>query len=97
MTDPFLMLMLLENLGKGYIVWDKVASIRFKKPGKGRVRAQFKLDEDVLESIRSQADQASKVEPVFTVLITDESGDVVAEVVKTLYVRRKVRPTSAGA
>jgi Domain of unknown function (DUF4442) len=31
MADPFLMLMLIENLGKDYIVWDKAASIRFRK------------------------------------------------------------------
>jgi hypothetical protein len=34
MADPFFMLMLIENLGKDYIVWDKSASIRFKKPGR---------------------------------------------------------------
>src|SRR5262249_54275566 len=28
MTDPFFMLMLIENLGPDYIVWDKSASIR---------------------------------------------------------------------
>ena len=45
MTDPFYMLMLIENLGRNYIVWDKSASIRFRKPGKGRMRAEFRLDE----------------------------------------------------
>jgi len=29
MTDPFLMVMLIENLGRDYIVWDKSATIRF--------------------------------------------------------------------
>ena len=37
MTDPFYMLMLIENLGRDYIVWDKAATIRFRKPGKGKV------------------------------------------------------------
>jgi hypothetical protein len=37
MADPFYMLMLIENLGSDYIVWDKSATIRFKKPGKGRL------------------------------------------------------------
>jgi hypothetical protein len=32
-ADPFFMVMLIENLGKEYIVWDKAASIRLKKPG----------------------------------------------------------------
>jgi hypothetical protein len=89
MTDPFLMLMLINNLGRDYIVWDKVASIRFKKPGKGTVRAHFQITPEEIESIRLQADQGAKVEPVFQVLVLDESGAVVAEVKKTLYVRRK--------
>jgi hypothetical protein len=35
MCDPFYMLMLMSNLGRDYIVWDKAASIRFRKPGQG--------------------------------------------------------------
>ena len=91
MTDPFLMLMLIENLGKDYIVWDKAASIRFKKPGRGRVRVHFELTREQIDSIRKQADQSYKVEPVFQVAVIDDSGDVIAEVEKTLYVRRKDR------
>lgn len=29
MTDPFFMLMLMENLGRDYVVWDKAANIEF--------------------------------------------------------------------
>lgn len=43
MTDPFYMLMLIENLGRDYIVWDKAATIRFRKPGTGKMRAEFRL------------------------------------------------------
>lgn len=89
MVDPFLMLMLIENLGREFIVWDKAASIRFKKPGKGTVRARFELSEEQIESIRKQANDSPKVEPVFTVNIMDEENETVAEVVKTLHVRRK--------
>ena len=38
MTDPFDMLMLFGNLGDDYIVWDKAAHMRFRKPGKGKAR-----------------------------------------------------------
>ena len=31
-VDPFYMIMLIRNLGTGYTVWDKAASIRFRKP-----------------------------------------------------------------
>lgn len=89
MTDPFIMLMLLENLGNEYIVWDKASTIRYRKPGKGTVRADFLLTEEQIQAIRRDADQAVKIEPQFTVLIKDEAGDVVAEVEKTLHIRRK--------
>ena len=89
MTDPFFMLMLIENLGRDYIVWDKAATIRFKKPGRGTVRAEFRLSREQIETIKNHADQEYKVEPEFTVQVLDASGDVVAEVQKTLYVRRK--------
>lgn len=91
MVDPFLMLMLIENLGNDYIVWDKSASIRFKKPGRGRVRAHFHLTREHIESIRAEADRAGKLEPVFQVSAVDDSGAVIAEVEKTLYIRRKDR------
>jgi len=89
MTDPFYSLILLKNLGKEYIVWDKAASIKFKKPGKGTLSAHFNISKERLKDIKAEADKNGKAEPVFTVLVKDEAGDVVAEVEKTLYVRRK--------
>lgn len=89
MTDPFYMLMLLHNLGKDYIVWDKASNIKFKKPGKGRVTAQYVLTPERLAEIKKLADENPKEEPIFLVQIKDEQGDVVAEVEKLLYVKRK--------
>jgi len=88
MTDPFFMLMLLENLGSEYLVWDKAATIRFRKPGRGTVRAEFRLSDEQVEEIK-QAAAHGKTEPTFVVQVKDESGDVVAEVEKVLWVRRK--------
>jgi hypothetical protein len=89
MTDPFFMLMLIENLGREYIVWDKAASIRFRKPGKGKVSASFRLADEQLEEIRKTLETQEKVDREFTVEIKDESGVVVAEVQKLLHVRKK--------
>ena len=89
MTDPFYMLMLVENLGRDYIVWDKGATIRFKRPGKGTVRARFAITEADLDRIRAATADGQKYEPLFTVQVVDESGTVVTEVDKLLYVRRK--------
>lgn len=89
MADPFFMLMLIENLGPGYIVWDKAATIRFRKPGRGTVRAQFRLTDAQLADVRHDADANGKIEPTFTVEIKDEQGEVIAEVEKLLHVRKR--------
>ncbi|MDR3748012.1 MAG: DUF4442 domain-containing protein [Acidobacteriota bacterium] len=89
MTDPFYMLMLMENLGREYMVWDKAANIRFRKPGKGRVKAEFRLSDAQLNEIREKLRTQEKYEPTFLIEVKDEAGDVVAEVQKILHIRRK--------
>ncbi len=89
MTDPFYMLMLMENLGREYIVWDKAASIRFRKPGKGTVRAQFRLSQEQLDDIRNKLATQEKYEPTFPVEVRDEAGQLIAEVEKVIHIRRK--------
>jgi acyl-coenzyme A thioesterase PaaI-like protein len=89
MTDPFYMLMMIENLGPEYVVWDKASAIRFRRPAKGTVRAEFRLTEEQIEEVRRAADSQGKVERVFAVEIKDQSGEVVAVVERTVHVRRK--------
>ena len=89
MTDAFYMLMLMANLGRDYVVWDKAASIRYRKPGKGTVRAEFRLSDAQLDEIREKLKTLPKYEPKFTVEVKDEQGIVIAEVEKVLHVRLK--------
>jgi acyl-coenzyme A thioesterase PaaI-like protein len=89
MTDAFYMLMLMANLGHDYIVWDKAASIRYRKPGKGTVRAEFRLSAGQIEDIRENLKTLAKYEPVLSVEVKDEAGVVIAEVEKVLQVRKR--------
>ena len=89
MVDAPYMIMVMENLGAGYIVWDKAATIRFKKPGRGTVTARFVITEAQIEEMRKAAASGAPIERTLRVDITDRGGDVVAEVDKVLYVRRK--------
>ncbi|MBS1149744.1 MAG: tetrameric acyl-CoA thioesterase [Myxococcaceae bacterium] len=91
MCDPFFLFQVLMNLGDDYVVWDKSATVRFMKPGSGTVRAQFDMPASKIEELRSLAAGGLKVEPTFTVQVRDETGDVVAEVEKVLYIRLKRR------
>src|SRR5215467_3788676 len=89
MTDPFYMLMVMANLGADYVVWDKAATIRYRRPGKGTVRAEFRLTDSQIDDIREKLKTLIKYEPVFKVDVKDEQGTVIAEVEKLLYVRKK--------
>lgn len=91
MTDPFYMLMVMNNLGRDYIVWDKFGTIDYRKPGRGKVRAEFLIDRDFLDEVRRTTAERRKYEPTLSVDIVDEDGDVVAHVTRTLYIRKKRR------
>ncbi|MCG6117362.1 MAG: DUF4442 domain-containing protein [Aquimonas sp.] len=92
MTDPFWMLLVMESLGRDYIVWDKAGEIDFVRPGRGRVRAEFRLDPHAVEEIRAQAGRERRVLHWFEVDVVDAEGEVVARVRKQLYIRRKQPP-----
>ncbi len=97
MTDPFYMLLLMENLGRDYIVWDKAAHIEFVSPGKGTVHAEFKLDDSMLNTIREHTANGDKYLPKYHVEVRDDQGTLVARVEKTLYIRRKPNAQLADA
>ena len=89
MTDPFWMILVKECLGNDYIVWDKAAEIEFVKPGKGTVHANFKVEDSVLDEIRTATANGEKYLRWLPVEVIDRHGDVVAKIRKQLYVRRK--------
>ena len=91
MTDPFYVLLLIDALGPDYIVWDKAATIRFRRPGRSTVRAEFVLSDERVAEIKAQLAREPKVEPTFTIEIKNLAGEVIAEVEKVLHIRRKDR------
>lgn len=89
MCDPMYMMMLIQILGPNYIVWDNAATIDYRKPGKGLVSAEFRLDSDeLINSLRGMHPNEKRLIDL-TVDIKDEEGDIVARVVKTEYIKRK--------
>ncbi|KGJ96889.1 DUF4442 domain-containing protein [Colwellia psychrerythraea] len=89
MTDPFYMLMLLAQLGDQYVVWDKSADIDFIKPGKGKVTADFAINQQFIDDIITHTENGDKYLPEIPVYVKDEQGDIVAKLNRTLYIRRK--------
>lgn len=89
MTDPIYPLLLMGALGKEYLVWDKKADIDFIKPGRGTLTAEFWLGDAVLADIVAATADGEKHFPQFLVLVKDQQGDVVCEVNRTIYIRKK--------
>ena len=94
MTDPFWMIMVMERLGRDYIVWDRAAEIRFLAPGRGDVLAEFEVSDDLLDALRATVDQDGKALHWCETPIRDaRTGEQVALVRKQLYIKRKPSKT----
>lgn len=89
MVDPFYMLILIHHLGQKYIVWDKSATINFLSPGRNTVYADIKLSANEIREIKKLAENYEPVLRNYTLNIVDDAGTRIAEVEKTLYIRRK--------
>jgi acyl-coenzyme A thioesterase PaaI-like protein len=88
-VDPVFMIMLMKILGPGYIVWDKVATIRFRKPGKTTLYATFTIDEPEVDAIRAATSTGRSVDRTYHVNLVDDAGVVHTEIEKVIYVKRR--------
>jgi len=89
MIDPHLMLLLMQILGKEYLVWDKAADIEFIKASKKKVRTVIKITDKNLEDIALMTEEGEKYFPEFMLDVIDEDNELVARVKKTIYVKKK--------
>lgn len=94
MTDPFFAILVMHNLSRDYLVWDKSSGIHFKAPGRGTVWADFSITEAQIDDILAHTAGGEKYEPCFTVDVVDRGGSVVATIDKKLYIRRKPAPAA---
>ena len=88
-VDPIYMLMLIHRLGKDYIVWDKSASIQFKKPGRESLHARFIVDDEELAAIRAALETQRSIDRAYSIELKDSAGNVCATVEKLIYIRRR--------
>jgi hypothetical protein len=89
MCDPFYVFMIMYNLGKNYIVWDKAANIKFLKPGTGLVKTIFEIDQNTISDIKKIVDENKKGDFTFNTTIQSKEGETIAIVEKVIYVRKK--------
>jgi hypothetical protein len=86
-VDPFHMLMLIHRLGPGFEVWDKAATVRFRKPGRGALTARMAIPAGEEEAIREALKGARSVDRTYRIELVDPAGVVHAEVDKVVHVR----------
>ncbi len=89
MCDPWYVFAVAAYFGDDYIIWDKSASIRYLKPGKGTMKAVFEISPEKLSEMKREVDEAGKKTYHFSTYIYDTSGMEVAEVEKEIYIRKK--------
>ena len=88
-ADPFYMLMLIRSLGSSYVVWDKSASIRFKKPGKTALFAKLQITETDFEEIKDAVAQSGETTRTFVIQWKDREGVIHAEIERHCYIADK--------
>ena len=91
-VDALYMILLIKVLGPSYTVWDKAATIRFLKPGRGTLYARFLLEDEEIQTIRRLLETAPSVDRIYRVDLADAAGVVHAAVEKTIYIRRNLPP-----
>lgn len=88
-TDGAHPMMLMAALGDGYIVWDKAASIRYRKPGYTTLYADFVLGAAEIGEIRAALARYPELERTYTVELKDAQGTVHTVVERTVYIAEK--------
>jgi hypothetical protein len=76
-------------LGHDYIVWDKAGAIRYRKPGRATLFAEFAIDEAEIVRVRHEVAAAGECERTYTVELKDRDGVVHTTVDRTVYVAHK--------
>ena len=89
MTDAFYAIMIIRNLDDKYYVWDKSANIEYLSPARSTVIANYRLDDQMIETIRKNTDQGQKYLHEIPVDIVDLDNKLIARVSKVIYIRKK--------
>jgi len=89
-VDPFPMVQLINIIDRDYVIWDKAAQIRFRRPAFEDLYADFTYTDSELEEIRKRVQTENEIEIIKSTPLTNKSGDTVfCTVDKTLYIAEK--------
>ncbi len=88
-VDPYFMLLLMEVLGKKYVVWDKGASMKFVKPIVEKVKCRFLITDELVEEVKQKVAELGEYSFELPLKYEDDNGKVYATFTKSVYVAAK--------
>jgi acyl-coenzyme A thioesterase PaaI-like protein len=83
---PFLLIL---ALGRDYVIWDKAASIQYKRPGRTTLYGDCTITAEEIAEVKDILTRQQEVDRVYRVELKDESGVVHAIVERTVYIANK--------
>lgn len=89
-TDPIFMIQLMNILGNDYVVWDKSANIKFKRPARETSYVDFVFTVNEIQQIKERVKKEQEIDLQKEINITNKEASVIyAEVSKTIYIANK--------
>ena len=88
-VDGIYVIQLIHILGDNYIVWDKSAKIKFKRPANKTLFADFNISDELIEQIKNDIEKDKKKDYNLFVNLTDKNGNIYAQVEKVIYIASK--------
>lgn len=88
-VDGIFMVQLINILKDDYVVWDKSATIRFRRPGNQTLYAEFELSDEFIQQIKTEIAELNEKDYTLHVDIKDKDGKLYAEVEKVIYIASK--------
>jgi len=89
-VDPIPMVQLINLLNDDYVVWDKSAEIKFKRPARENLYATFTYTQEEIEIIKTKVLAENEIEIVKSTLLTNKDESITfCKVDKTIYIADK--------
>ncbi len=88
-TDPIYMIQLMNILGNNYVVWDKAATINYRRPARATVFCEFTFSSEEIDGIKKQVKEKGEIDIIKNPNILTKEGTIIAELSKTIYVADK--------
>lgn len=88
-TDPIYMTQLMQILGDDFVVWDKAATINYKRPAKETLFCKFIFSDAEIETIKKRVQNEHEITIEKTTYLTNKEHTIFAEVIKIVYIAEK--------